>query len=348
MTPLTLNCLADLKNLAVDTIIDVRAPAEYRDDHVPGAVNLPVLSDAQRAEVGTIFANVSPFSARKIGGAQVAQNTAAHLQGPLADKDGAWQPLVYCWRGGQRSGAFATILDQVGWRVQVLNGGYQSYRHEVVKTLYKMPLPHRLMLISGGTGTAKTALLQQLAGRGAQILDIEGIAAHRGSLFGQISTAQPTQKMFETSIADLLSTLVPDKITFVEAESSKVGKLLIPPSLWALMTNAPCIEIIADLGSRSRFLCQAYVNLTQDKALISDLLDKLRPYHSGERIAQWQTQVQTDEWQTLAAGLIKYHYDPRYAKSASVKDEPVYRIKLCDLNQSTLAQTADTLHAQFT
>ena len=175
MTPLTLTSLADLQNLTVDTIIDVRAPAEYSDDHLPGAINLPVLSDAQRAEVGTIHAKVSPFNARKIGGALVAQNTAAHLQGPLAGKGGAWQPLVYCWRGGQRSGAFATILDQVGWRVQLLKGGYQNYRREVVRTLYKTPLSHRLILIGGSTGTAKTALLHQLAGKGAQILDIEGM-----------------------------------------------------------------------------------------------------------------------------------------------------------------------------
>ena len=348
MLPFTLTSLADLQNLTVDTIIDVRAPAEYAADHLPGAINLPVLSDAQRAEVGTIYAKVSPFNARKIGGAMVAQNTAAHLQGPLAGKDGAWQPLVYCWRGGQRSGAFATILDQVGWRVQLLKGGYQSYRREVVRTLYKTPLPHRLILIGGSTGTAKTALLHQLAGKGAQILDIEGIAAHRGSLFGQISTAQPTQKMFETRIAAALIKLNPDKITFVEAESSKIGERLIPPSLWALMTEAPRIEITAALDARSSFLCQAYADLTQDKALISNLLNKLRPYHTGERIAQWHAQAQTDDWKTLAAGLMTDHYDPRYAKSAAVKDDPVYRIKLCDLNQSTLARTADRLHAQFT
>ena len=347
MTPLTLKSLANLKNLNVDTIIDVRAPVEYAADHLPGAINLPVLSDAQRAEVGTIYAKVNPFDARKIGGALVAQNTATHLQGPLAGKDGAWQPLVYCWRGGQRSGAFATILDQVGWRVQILEGGYQSYRREVVNALYKKPLPHRLILIGGSTGTAKTSLLHQLAEKGAQILDIEGIASHRGSLFGGISTAQPTQKMFETRIAAILSKLNPDKITFVEAESSKIGECLIPPSLWALMTESPRIEITAALDVRSSFLCQAYSDLTQDKALICDLLDKLRPYHTGERIAQWHAQAQTGDWQILAAGLITDHYDPRYAKSAAVKSDPVFQIKLCDLNQSTLSQTAEKLHAKF-
>lgn len=347
MTPLILTSLADLQGLTVDTIIDVRAPAEYAEDHLPGAINMPVLSDAQRAEVGTIYTQISPFKARKIGGALVAQNTATHLQGPLADKDGAWQPLIYCWRGGQRSGAFATILDQVGWRVQLLKGGYQSYRREIVKALYKTPLPHRLMLIDGGTGTAKTALLHQLAAQGAQILDLEGIAAHRGSLFGKISTAQPGQKMFETRIATELTTLDPTKITFVEAESSKIGERTIPPSLWALMTDAPRIHITAPLKARSSFLCRAYADLTQDKAALSDLLDKLRPYHAGERIAQWHAQVQTSDWRTLAAGLIADHYDPRYAKSAALRDDAVHRIEVSDLDDSTLSRTARALHAQF-
>ena len=188
MNLLTLNSIASLKEFTADTIIDVRAPAEYADDHLPGAINLPVLNDAQRTEIGTIYKQVSPFMARKKGAALVAQNAATHLQGPLAAKDGGWQPLIYCWRGGQRSGAFASILEQVGWRVQLLEGGYQSYRREVVKTLYNIALPHRLMLIGGSTGTAKTALLQQLAANGAQILDLEGIAAHRGSLFGGVSS----------------------------------------------------------------------------------------------------------------------------------------------------------------
>jgi tRNA 2-selenouridine synthase len=344
---LFLTSLADLQGLTVDTIIDVRAPAEYAEDHLPGAINLPVLSDAQRAEVGTIYTQVSPFNARKLGGALVAQNTATHLQGPLADKDGAWQPLVYCWRGGQRSGAFATILDQVGWRVQLLKGGYQSYRREIVKTLYVTPLPHRLMLIGGGTGTAKTALLHQLATQGAQILDLERIACHRGSLFGGINMEQPAQKMFETRIAAELAKLDPTKITFVEAESSKIGNRVIPPSLWALMVDAPRIHITAPLMARSAFLCRAYADLTQDSEALSELLDKLRPYHSGAQLSQWHAKVQSADWQTLAEGLIAVHYDPRYAKSAAHKGDAIHKIDLTDLDDGTLAKTAENLHTLF-
>ena len=347
MKSLFLTSLADLQGLTVDTIIDVRAPAEYAEDHLPGAINLPVLSDAQRAEVGTIYTQVSPFNARKLGGALVAQNTATHLQGPLADKDGAWQPLVYCWRGGQRSGAFATILDQVGWRVQLLKGGYQSYRREIVKTLYVTPLPHRLMLIGGGTGTAKTALLHQLATQGAQILDLEGIACHRGSLFGGINMEQPAQKMFETRIAAELAKLDPTKITFVEAESSKIGNRVIPPSLWALMFDAPRIHITAPLMARSAFLCRAYADLTQDSEALNERLDKLRPYHSGAQLSQWHAKVQSADWQTLAEGLIAVHYDPRYAKSAAHKGDAIHKTDLTDLDDGTLAKTAENLHTLF-
>ncbi|HAJ84464.1 MAG TPA: tRNA 2-selenouridine(34) synthase MnmH [Rhodobacteraceae bacterium] len=347
MTPIVLNSLADLRNLNVDTIIDVRSPTEYAEDHVSGAINLPVLDDFERDEVGTIYKQASPFSARKVGGALVASNTAAHLQGYLASKDGSWQPLVYCWRGGQRSNAFATILDQVGWRVKLLKGGYQSYRHEIVQMLYKTQLPHRLILISGSTGTAKTALLQQLVAKGAQILDIEEIAAHRGSLFGSIGMSQPSQKMFETKIAETLNTLNPKKITFVEAESSKVGERLIPPSLWASMLAAPRIQITAKLEARSRFLCRAYANLTLDKIALGVLLDRLRPYHARQLIDRWQLLAQTDDWEVLAEELITEHYDPRYTKSASAKKREVCSLKLLDLEDDTLAKTAAELHAKF-
>ncbi|MBC7477653.1 MAG: tRNA 2-selenouridine(34) synthase MnmH, partial [Pseudorhodobacter sp.] len=113
----TLTHLTDIFALGFDDIIDVRAPAEFAEDHIPGAISLPVLDDAERAEVGTIYKQVSPFTARKVGAALVAKNASAHLQGPLASKTGAWKPLVYCWRGGQRSGSFASILGQIGWRV---------------------------------------------------------------------------------------------------------------------------------------------------------------------------------------------------------------------------------------
>jgi tRNA 2-selenouridine synthase len=348
MKRFTLTSLADLQSLAVDTVIDVRAPAEYAQDHLPGAINLPVLNDAERAQVGTIYTQDSPFKARKIGGALVAANTARHLQGPLADKDGSWQPLVYCWRGGQRSGAFSTILDQVGWRVQLLHGGYRSYRRLVVETLYDTPTSHRLIMIDGGTGTAKTALLHHLSAAGAQVLDLEGLAGHRGSLFGGIRKQQPSQKMFESHLAAALAAVSPARVTFVEAESSKIGERMIPPSLWAQMLQAPRIHISAPLAARSRFLCSAYADLTRDNAHLASLIDHLRPYHAAAVIAQWQKMARDGLWQDLAAGLIGAHYDPRYAKSAAQSPRALQTLHLPDLDETTLAATAGELAARFT
>ena len=201
-----------------DALIDVRSPAEFALDHVPGAVNLPVLDDAQRAAVGTEYVQGSKFLARRTGAALVARNIADHLEGPLGDRDGAFKPLVYCWRGGQRSGAMVTVMDQVGWPVTVLEGGYQTWRRQVKATLYDAPLEHSLILLDGPTGAGKTALLGVLAGRGVQTLDLEALAAHRGSLFGAMPGGQPSQKAFETRLHDALSRLDPARPILVEAD----------------------------------------------------------------------------------------------------------------------------------
>ncbi|MGJ8616423.1 MAG: tRNA 2-selenouridine(34) synthase MnmH [Sulfitobacter sp.] len=347
MTPVTLKSLNDIADLGADTIIDVRAPSEFAEDHIPGAINLPVLDDDERAEVGTTYSQVSPFSARKIGGALVAQNTAAHLQGPLADKQGDWQPLVYCWRGGQRSNAFATILDQVGWRVSLLQGGYRSYRRLVSAMLYDTPLAHRITLIEGGTGSAKTRLLTHLRQAGAQVIDLEGLAQHRGSLFGAVAGGQPSQKMFESRLAAALNALDPTRMTWVEAESSKVGARVIPPALWTLMCGAPGVEIRAPLAARVAFLCRAYADLTGDQSKLRDQIDRLRPYHAADTIAEWQAFSDAGHWPQLAQDLIANHYDPRYVKSAARLARDTQPVDVADLDEETLATTARRLVAEF-
>lgn len=198
--PYLLPDLSSPLDLPFDDVIDVRSPAEFAEDHVPGAISLPVLDNEERAVVGTIYKQESPFKARKLGAALVARNAARHLEGPLAAKDGGWRPLVYCWRGGQRSNSFGSILTQVGWRTEVLAGGYQSYRRALVAALYDRALPHRFVLIDGDTGTAKTEILHLVAARGGQVLDLEGLANHRGSVLGPRPGGQPSQKMLESRL----------------------------------------------------------------------------------------------------------------------------------------------------
>ena len=227
-----------------DAVIDVRSPAEFAEDHVLGAINLPVLSDAERARVGTIYVQESPFLARKIGAALVARNAAAHIEGPLSAHEGGWQPLVYCWRGGQRSGSFASILSQIGWRAETLSGGYQSYRRLVAKRLYDDAFPSPIILLDGNTGTAKTEVLHRLADRGVQTIDLEGLANHRGSVLGARGD-QPSQKGFESALAGQVAGLDPGRPVILEAESSKIGKLNIPGRVFEAMKAAKRFRIEA-------------------------------------------------------------------------------------------------------
>ncbi len=348
MTPHSLSSLEMISAIGVDAVIDVRSPSEYAEDHLPGSINLPVLSDEERAHVGTIYTQQSPFLARKIGAALVARNTARHLEGPLADISGAWQPLVYCWRGGQRSNAFATILDQVGWRVHLMTGGYRSYRRMVTAALYDTPLPHRIQLIEGGTGTGKTALLHHLRAAGAQILDLEGLAGHRGSLFGALDAPQPSQKAFESQLAAALQALDPTRLTWVESESSRIGARIIPPSLWSAMGPAPRLEVSAPLSERATFLTSAYHDLVKDPDRMLRTLEHLRPFHAATTIVRWQALAVSRKWDTLAGELMEQHYDPRYAKSQTQAAQSPEQVRLSDLGDTALAKAATDLAARFT
>ena len=309
---LTLTHLSDLLSLRADTIIDVRAPLEYADDHLPGAINLPVLNDAERAQVGTIYKQVSQFQARKLGAALVAQNAARHLQGPLADKPGGWQPLVYCWRGGQRSGSFSSILEQIGWRVQVLEGGYKSYRRLVTAALYDSPFPAPVVLLDGGTGTAKTDILHRIAAMGGQVLDLEAMAGHRGSIFGAVG-AQPSQKLFETRLALGMARLDPARPVVIEAEANRIGQIRLPPALWAAMVAAPRLRVQVPLAARASYALAVYADFLTDPVRLSATLERLRPLRPRALVEEWQAMAGAGQFLRLAESLMAAHYDPTYA-----------------------------------
>ena len=311
---LILSSLGQIPAMNIDDVIDVRSPSEYAEDHLPGAVNLPVLADAERARIGTIYKQRSPFLARKLGAALVARNAAAHLEGPLAEKPGGWRPLIYCWRGGQRSGSFAAILAQVGWRVELIDGGYQAWRKLVVAEVQDRPVPAPVVVLDGNTGTAKTDILALLAVRGIQVIDLEGLANHRGSLFGNMPGGQPSQKAFEGRLAMILSGLDPERPVLIEAESSKIGKLVIPKQLWAAMRAAPRIRITAPLTARAEYLVRAYGDVTMDQARVVGVIEKLRPFHAASVIDGWLAMAATGRFVPLAQELMQRHYDPRYEK----------------------------------
>jgi tRNA 2-selenouridine synthase len=315
---LTFESLPALLAHGFDAVIDVRSPAEFAEDHIPGAISLPAMSNEERARVGTIYKQVSPFDARKIGAAIVARNVAAHLEGPLAGMTGGWRPLVYCWRGGQRSGSVATILTAVGWRTDTVAGGYQSFRRLVHGAVYEGVFPARVVLIDGNTGTAKTGVLARLAARGVQVLDLEGMAGHRGSLLGGTEAGQPSQRAFETRLAVAMAGLDPSRPVVVEAESSKIGRIAVPPVLWAAMCDAPRMEIDAPVEARADYLVEAYADVIADPERLAGLLQPLR-FHRGHGVVDgWLALLARGEHRALAEALMVDHYDPAYGKSRAV------------------------------
>lgn len=302
-------------NHGFDAVIDVRSPAEFAEDHIPGAINLPVLNNAQRAEVGTIYKQQNPFAARKLGAALVFRNAANHIEQSLSHHSGGWRPLVYCWRGGQRSGSFTWMLREIGWRAEVVEGGYRTYRRLLQKSLYDDPLHVRLVQLGGYTGTAKTQLLHLVRKLGVQVLDLEGLAQHRGSLLGAMPGGQPSQKAFETGLAVALSEMDPSKPVLVEAESSKIGGLNLPPSLWEAMKTAPWIEVQAPLPERARYLAQAYQDILGDTDRLVSKLRPLRMHRGHALVDHWNSLIASGEKTALCHSLAQDHYDPAYEKS---------------------------------
>lgn len=305
-------------------LIDVRSPGEFAEDHVPGAVNLPVLTDAERAEVGTIYVQESRFRARLIGAAYVARNVSRHLETVLCDKGGGFAPLIYCWRGGMRSNAMATILSQVGWRTTVLNGGYRTYRRAVTARLYDGELGLRFLLLDGHTGAGKTEMLARLSARGLQTLDLERLAQHRGSLFGALAgRAQPSQKLFESRLLGALDALDPGRVVVAEAESSKIGDRMLPPALWTRLAEASRIELRAAAEDRARYLVAAYGDLIADRAALENAFGRLPVHPSRERLAGWRAMADAGDFAGLAQALMALHYDPAYDRSRRKDARPL-------------------------
>ncbi len=326
-----------------DSIIDVRSPAEFEEDHVPGAINLPVLDNAERIEVGTLYVQTSKFLARRIGAAKVARNIAHHLETALADRDSTFRPLVYCWRGGQRSGAMATVMEQVGWPVMVLEGGYKRWRRQVVALLYETPADApqlQMILLQGRTGCGKTALLQQLQASGHQTLDLEGLAQHRGSLFGAMAAGQPSQKRFETRLVEAIETLDPARPLFVEAESSRIGEITLPPRIWSAMQQAPRITLSAPVEARTRHILAHYADIADNKSALEEALSRLPRHHSRETMAHWRSLAATGATAPLIEGLIRAHYDPSYDRWTARQDCTTLGTVAVDLSPEGIVQAA--------
>jgi tRNA 2-selenouridine synthase len=334
-TPLT---LAQLRQF--DAILDARSPGEFAEDHLPGAVNTPVLDDAERARIGTIYKQQSAFEARRAGAPLAARNIARHVEGLFADRPRDWRPLVYCWRGGGRSGSLAHVLRQVGWNATRLDGGYKAFRRQVAAEVEEMPPRLRFHVVCGATGSGKSRLLEALAAAGAQVLDLEVLAAHRGSVLGDLPDApQPTQKCFETSLWTALSQFDPARPVYVESESKKVGNLRVPDALITHMRDSRCFRLEADAATRVALLREDYAHFVANPGQLAEKLDCLRSLHGAERIGQWKAHLESGAWNELVADLLENHYDPAYRRSLARN----YR----DAPTATAVEVRDVARAAF-
>ena len=299
-----------------DSIIDVRSESEFALDHVPGAINCPVLNDAERAQVGTLYKQTGAFEAKKIGAALVTHNIAQHLQQTLAEKPRDWKPLIYCWRGGNRSGAMAHILAKIGWPAIQLDGGYREYRRAVLSWLDSEPQTLSFRVICGTTGSGKSRLLTSLANEGAQVLDLEQLAVHRGSVLGRIpGELQPSQKMFESRIWQKLRGFTATQPVYVESESRKIGNLRVPEKLMEKIRASACVHLQTSTADRVALLIEDYPHLAADGTLLGGRLDHLVALHGRAKISRWRDMAQSGEISRLVEELLSQHYDPAYLRS---------------------------------
>jgi len=316
-TPRRRESVVSIEDLfAFDDIIDTRSPAEYAEDHAPGAINLPVLDNEERARIGTLHKQSSAFDAKKAGAALVSRNIAQHLESHFADKARAYRPLIYCWRGGNRSGAMTTVLRAIGWQAAQLEGGYKAYRRHVIDELERLPGHFDFRVVCGPTGVGKSRFLRALRQVGAQVLDLEDLAAHMGSVLGAYpDRPQPSQKGFESGVWDALRRCDPARPVFVESESKKIGNLQTPEALLGRMRESACLNLSADIPVRVEILRGEYAHFLADPDALGHKLDCLLEIQGRAQIEAWKALAHAGQWDELVAELLIKHYDPAYARS---------------------------------
>jgi tRNA 2-selenouridine synthase len=330
-----------------DAIIDARSESEFALDHLPGAINCPVLDDEQRILVGTTYKQVNAFEAKKIGAPLVARNIAHYIETLWHDKPRDWKPLVYCWRGGNRSGSMAHIMAKVGWPVIQLDGGYKAYRAAVSAALENPP-PLQFRVICGTTGSGKSRLLETLDRAGAQVLDLERLAAHRGSVLGNLpDEPQPSQKRFESLIWEKLRKFDLERPVFVESESKKVGNLRVPDAVMTMMRASPCVSLTLSRPNRVRLLMEDYVHFMNDPALLNAQLEHLVQLHGRAKIDAWHEMANTGRMPELVDELLVDHYDPAYIRSIDrnfTRFNEAQVLEMSDIAEADFIKAARVLH----
>ena len=330
-----------------DTVIDARSESEHALDHLPGALNWPTLSDSERQAIGTMYKQVNAFEAKKRGAAIAARNIAAHIEAHVLDKPRDWTPLAYCWRGGKRSGALSLILDQVGFRVSLIEGGYKAFRAEMLLDMERLAAQMQFKVICGTTGSGKTRLLQALAAAGAQVLDLEALAQHRSSVLGAIpGQPQPSQKRFDTLVWDALRGFDDGRPVFVESESKKVGNVAIHAGLLEAMRASACVFIELPLAERVALLLEDYAFFLRNPAYFCQRLDALVAQRGKVTVEAWKEAVSQGDFASVVRSLLTEHYDPVYLQSIErnfVRYAEAQRLDIADRGAVAMGQAAAKL-----
>lgn len=295
--------LADMSTY--DLIIDARSPMEYGESHVPNATNLYALSDEEHAQVGTVYKHISPFEARLKGASFVCLNAARHIQTLYPAFNPGSKIAIYCARGGMRSSSLGTIFSSIGYPIERVVGGYKSYRAFVTQYLENLP-DIRFLTLTGNTGCGKSDLLQDLT----NVIDLEKMANHYGSVFGDVNGAQPSQKEFQNRLVHAVLALNFHKSAFVEAESRRIGKITLSGSLYAHMEKGVRIEITAPLQQRVARIMRMYDQMESD--FFIHRMERISPYISREDKAATITAFENGDLSRVSEILLTQYYDKVY------------------------------------
>jgi tRNA 2-selenouridine synthase len=344
-----------------DVVLDARSPSEFEEDRMLGALSTPVLDDDERAEVGTLYASNS-FQARVRGASLVANRLSKILQDDrITSLPRDARILVYCWRGGDRSGSLAHALSRIGWHVALLEGGYKAYRKLVREALYEDKegeLLRNCVAIGGATGSGKGLILDALSARGAQVVDLEGLASHRGSILGAMpDEKQPTQKHFESRLYNALRELDPSRPTFVELESAKIGRLDVPRPIFRRLIEAPVVEVRVPIQSRVAWIREGYAHFEdcgEGTAQLRRLLDFCAPTAGKKTVARWNSYIDEEDWDAFVRDMLESHYDVGYERSrardrrnAGLSQEEPFHVDMASTRDDDVANCAAQILERF-
>jgi tRNA 2-selenouridine synthase len=287
-------------------VIDVRSPSEYSKGHIPEAINIPLFSDDERVAVGKCYIRQGREEAIFLA-LQFVGPKLEHKALQLKEKIQGNEILIYCWRGGMRSDSMAWFFSLFGYEVFVLSGGYKSYRKYVKNSFSNKA---KLIIIAGMTGSGKTELLESIKLKGCQVIDLEKLANHKGSVFGGLGmTEQPSLEQFENNLFDCWSTFDFNKPVFIEDESLNIGRLQVPPALYGQMQKAAAIEIQRDKVSRIAKLEIEYAHF--DNELLKQCIYKLEKRLGKENTKNIIFEIENKNY-SKAAGLLLIYYDKAY------------------------------------